>query len=220
MAIDYKNDTDRTSTGSGFNQTPGRLPLPYDYGNYGGLGRYSGKSGLDLFQSTKISGKGLSKLFSPGTLQEIGFMNQNTGRRLGALDNAFEALDPSNIPSSVDWMAQNAMGGVAGQSDRIYNMLRRGYGEQAGLKAGAGLSALNQANNQIGQFRNQVMNPFNIANMYMQQAGAFSGQNVFQGLPFQLQALGLGGLPKSPSTLDTVAGLAGTAFGGGWKPFK
>ena len=222
MALEYKNDL---STGSGFNNTPGRLPLPYDYGSGGGssgFGRYGSLSDVqNLLRSKKITNaKSYARLMGGGVGEEMNFFNQNTGRRLGALDNAFQALDPANLPSSVDWYAQNAMGGVQGQSDRIYNTLRRSYGDQASLKAGAGLSALNQANNQIGGFRNQVMNPFNLSNMYMQQAGAFGAGNVFQGLPFALQAFGMGqNQPKSPTTLDTIAGLAGTAFSGGWQPF-
>ena len=164
-------------------------------------------------------GLSLSRLLDPTVLQEIAFMNQSTGSRLGSLRNAADALDPGNLSSLVDAYQTNALGQSQGIGRRTGNMLSKQYGSAPGVQAGAGLSALNSANSQTGQFRSQLYSPFNLANMYLGQAGALGSQNVLQGFGSSLQANN--GYVKQPGSnlMDTITGLAGTAFSGGWSPF-
>lgn len=200
--------------GSYANNTPGRPAMGYDFGQYGGLEDY-----IKRLQTTQ-GPKQLFRGMAPGLGQEIGFFNESTFGRLGALRNAFEALDPSNLGNLSDAYTTNALGQAQGLGRRTANTLFKQFGSQPGLQAGAELSASNRALSDAGQFRSQIFSPFNLANMYLGQASALSGANTFQGLPFALQALGMSPQKQQGGGfLDTLTGLAGTAFGGGWSPF-
>lgn len=201
-----------------FNNTPGRLPSITEIPSYGRFGN-DFSAALKGIGGASNRGLSLSRLLDPTVLQEIAFMNQSTGSRLGSLRNAADALDPGNLGSLVDAYETNALGQAQGLGRRTANMLSKQYGSAPGVQAGAGLSALNSANSQTGQFRAQLFSPFNIANMYLGQASALGGGNVFQGFNQSLNALGGYVKPPGSNLTDTITGLAGTAFSGGWNPF-
>ena len=198
------------------NNTPGRPASPYDFGRFGSQDDVTG-----LLQSKRLKNPNtFARLMGPGLAQEFGFYNENTFGRLGALSNAADALDPANRGALVNSFAGNAMGQVPGNTRRMQNSLFGQLGAAPGVGAGAELESIGRAQGQIGQFRNQLYSPFNLANSYLGQANALGAGNVFQGLPLAMQAMGIAGQqPKSPTFMDTVTGLAGSAFAGGWKPF-
>lgn len=188
----------------------------YDFGKYGSLSDYTHR--LQTTQGPKQLFRG----FAPGLAHEIGFYNAQAPMRMGALQNAFNALDPSNYGSISDAYSNNAYGQAAGIGRRMSNLLTNQFGNQPGVQAGAELSAMNQASSAVGQFRNQLYSPLNLSNAYSQQANLYSMPNVVSGMPSALAALGaVSQLPQpgSGSFLNTVVGLAGAAGGMGWNPF-
>lgn len=192
---------------------------PYDFGpQYGG----SLESYIRRLQKTK----GPSQIFrgiAPGLGAEIGTFNAMAPMRMGALYNAYNALDPSNYGAITSSYADSAYGRAADIGRRMQNSLMGTVGNQPGVLAGAGLSALNQANNAIGQFRSSLYNPMNLANAYKTQADLYSFGNTVSAFPSALQALGIklqnDAQSQSGGLLDTFVGLAGTAGGLGWSPF-
>lgn len=209
-----------------FNNTMGRPASPFETGQMSSLkpqalqefGRYGSLADVTkLLQGSSIKNpKTFARLMGPGLAQEFGFFNQSAGDRLGALSNAFSALDPSNRFGIASSFRSSLMGQAEEMARRNKGILRSRFGNQPGLDAGAELAALNAANSEAGQFNRQISDPRSIAANYLSQAEALGAGNVFQGLPLAMQAFGIAGqMPQKPTFLDTLAGIGGSLAAGG-----
>ena len=209
-----------------FNNTRGRPASPYEIGQMSSMKPQNtqefGRFG-NLDDVTKLlQGKGLknpksyARLMGPGLAKEFGFYNENTTDRLNALQGAFASLDPSNRFGLASSYRSAAMGQAEEQARRNKGILRSRFGASAGLEASGELAAQNAANSEAGQYFRQISDPRALASNYLSQAEAYGAGNVFQGLPFALQAFGIGQQqPPGKTMWDTVSGVGGLLAGGG-----
>lgn len=146
-----------------------------------GLGIFGGLAGSGGGQSgSTVNMNGdVQSMLDQMMKQDLQFINSNSGKRYGAINNAYNALDPRNDATNASYFQNSLLRNADATGRRDANsMLRRGYGSS--VADAARLNARNVATQQGNDYFANLTNPANRASRYMGQADLLGNQSMFQ----------------------------------------
>lgn len=186
-----------------------------------GLGIFGGLAGSGGGQSgSTVNMNGdVQSMLDQMMRQDLQFINSNSGKRYGAINNAYNALDPRNDATNASYFQNSLLRNADTTGKRDANtMLRRGY--SSSVADAARLNARNVATQQGNDYFANLTNPANRASRYMGQADLLGNQSMFQNSLSGMLSLQNASnsqraadlyynMNKPPSMLETLLGVAG-----------